>query len=85
MVPAWEASSFEVVETELALEILVDALRAPPLHHDSYELSLCQSFGQSGQTRAASIDGLPSTQRAWKPISGSESIQGASAMGIRQG
>ena len=37
VVPAVEAPPFEVVEPQLALEIFVDALRAPALHHDTNE------------------------------------------------
>jgi hypothetical protein len=38
MVPTWEAPALVVIETELALEILVGALRAPALHDQPHEL-----------------------------------------------
>ncbi len=47
VVPAWEASSLKVVETEFALEVLVDALGPPPLHHGADELPLRRSLGES--------------------------------------
>jgi hypothetical protein len=40
MMPAREASTFEVVETEFALEILVGAFSSPSLHDDADELLL---------------------------------------------
>ncbi len=46
VVPAAETPSFEVVEAELALQVLVDALGAPALHDDADELSLGDVFGQ---------------------------------------
>src|SRR6266536_776561 len=46
VVPAREASSFEVVEAELALQILVDTLGAPSLHDEPDELSLGDGLGQ---------------------------------------
>ena len=47
VVPAREAPSLEMVETEFALEVLVDAFGPPPLHHDAYELPLRHSLGES--------------------------------------
>src|SRR6266542_5239008 len=46
VVPAREASAFEVVEPELSLQILVDALGAPSLHDEPYELPLGDVRGQ---------------------------------------
>src|SRR6266496_3982795 len=46
VVPAREASAFEVVEPELSLQILVDALGAPSLHDESDELPLGDVRGQ---------------------------------------
>src|SRR6266542_3017477 len=49
VVPAREASTFEVVEPELALQIFVDTLSAPSLHDESDELSLGDVLGQGGE------------------------------------
>src|SRR6266568_9341656 len=46
VVPAREASSFEVVEPELALQIFVNTLSAPSLHDEPDELSLGDALGQ---------------------------------------
>src|SRR6266496_3691176 len=46
VVPAREASSFEVVEPELALQIFIDTLSAPSLHDEPDELSLGDVLGQ---------------------------------------
>jgi len=69
--PAWKAPAFEVVETEFALEILVGAFGAPPLHHSADELPLGQSFGKSreevvGRLRlvVAPLDEQPLRDRA---------------------
>ena len=50
VMPTREAPSFEVVETKLALEIFVDALGPPPLHHDADELSLRHARGRVEKT-----------------------------------
>jgi hypothetical protein len=40
MVPAREAAAFIVVQAELSLEVFVDALGSPALHHQADELLL---------------------------------------------
>jgi hypothetical protein len=49
VMPAGKAAAFEVVEAELAFQVLVDALCAPALHHDPYELLLRHALGQRRQ------------------------------------
>ncbi len=46
MVPAGEASSFELVEAQLALQVLVDTLGAPSLHDKPDELAPGDVLGQ---------------------------------------
>lgn len=38
VVPAGESSALIVIETELTLEVLVNAFGAPALHDETYEL-----------------------------------------------
>ena len=46
VVPAWEAPSLEVVDAELALQVLVDTLGPPSLHDDPDEFPLVDVLGQ---------------------------------------
>jgi hypothetical protein len=46
VVPAWEAKAFVVVQTELALEVLVHALGSSALHDQANELSVRSELGQ---------------------------------------
>ena len=49
MVPAGEASAFEVVESELSLQVLVDTLSRPSLHHEPDELQPGDGLVQGGE------------------------------------
>src|ERR1041384_8869217 len=49
MMPTGEPSALIVIEAELALEILVDTLGAPPLHDQSYELLARHLMGQRAE------------------------------------
>jgi len=49
VVPALEASSLEVVEAQLALQVFIDTLSAPALHDQPDELSLGDVLGQGGE------------------------------------
>ena len=45
VMPTGEASALEVVEAELAFEVLVSAFGSPALHDDADELLSADAFG----------------------------------------
>ena len=51
VMPSGERASFEVVESELALEVLIHALGAPPFLEEQHNLFLAHALGERREVK----------------------------------